>query len=86
MLSATGVALRAGARVAPKAAPRVAAAVAPIKVRGLNAATTPANTKTGRALSTSARALAVSSPSRDRLREIVAQTVSSIGSKRESQQ
>lgn len=89
MLSATGVALRAGARVVPKAAPRIAAAVAPIKVRGLNAATTPttpANTKTGRALSTSARALAVSSPSRDRLREIVAQTVSSIGSKRESQQ
>ncbi|CAM1504607.1 Fc.00g021980.m01.CDS01 [Cosmosporella sp. VM-42] len=86
MLSATGVALRACARVAPKTASRVAAAVVPIKGRGLNAATTPANTKTGRALSTSTRALAASSPSRDRLREIVAQTVSSIGSKRESQQ
>lgn len=83
MLSATNVVLRAGARVAPKAASRVAAAVVPIKARGLNAATTPANTKTGRALSTSARALAASSPGRDRIREIVAQTVSSIGSKRE---
>ncbi len=86
MLSATGVALRAGARVAPKAASRAAAAVAPIKARGLCAATMPANTKTGRAFSTSARALVASSPNHDRLREIVAQTVSSIGSKRESQQ
>ncbi|KFA70928.1 hypothetical protein S40288_10212 [Stachybotrys chartarum IBT 40288] len=86
MLSATGVALRAGARVAPKATPRVAAAVVPTKARGLNVAITSANTKTSRALSTSARALTASSPSRDRLREIVVQTVSSIGSKRESQQ
>ncbi|KAF4461466.1 arg-6 mitochondrial precursor [Fusarium albosuccineum] len=73
------MALRAGARAAPKAASRVAAAIVPTKARGLNL------TKTGRALSTSTQALASSSPSHDRLREIVAQAVSSIGSKRESE-
>ncbi|KAF5006884.1 hypothetical protein FDECE_6761 [Fusarium decemcellulare] len=79
------MALRAGARAAPKATSRVAAAIVPTKARGLNVAMTPANTKTGRALSTSTQALASSSPSHDRLREIVAQAVSSIGSKRESE-
>ncbi|CAH0019731.1 unnamed protein product [Clonostachys rhizophaga] len=84
MLSATGVAFRAGARrVAPKAVSRAAAAVAPIKGRSVNAATT---TNIARDLSTSARVLSASSPSRDRLREIITHTVSSIGSKRESQQ
>ncbi|CAI6096853.1 unnamed protein product [Clonostachys chloroleuca] len=84
MLSATGVTFRAGARrVAPKAVSRAAAAVAPIKARSVNAATT---TNIARALSTSARVLSASSPSRDRLREIITHTVSSIGSKRESQQ
>ncbi|CAG9944398.1 unnamed protein product [Clonostachys rosea f. rosea IK726] len=81
MLSATGVALRAGARrVAPRTVSRAAA---PIKGRSVNAATT---TNIARALSTSARVLSASSPSRDRLREIITHTVGSIGSKRESQQ
>lgn len=75
MLNVASVAIRAGAR---RAAPRVARAstarAAPTKARCLNAY---------RALSTTA---AVPSPARDRTREIVAQTVSSIGSKREGQQ
>lgn len=86
MISATGLALRAGARVAPKATSRVAAAVAPTKTRSLNPAKISANTKTACAFSTSARAQVASSTSSDRLREVIAQTVSSIGSKRESQQ
>ncbi|KAM5346780.1 hypothetical protein ACJ41O_009785 [Fusarium nematophilum] len=77
MISATSVAIWAGAR---RAAPRAAAArvgtmVAPTKGRCLNAY---------RALST-ARALAPP-PGRDRTREIVAQAINSIGSKREGQQ
>ncbi|KPM36497.1 Protein arg-6, mitochondrial [Neonectria ditissima] len=74
MLSATAVAFRAGARrAAPRAAARAGAVSA--QIRCPNAS---------RALSTS-RALA-SPPARDRTREIVAQAVSSIGSKREGQQ
>jgi N-acetyl-gamma-glutamyl-phosphate reductase/acetylglutamate kinase len=80
MLSATSVALRAGARrAAPRAAAAAAAtgAAAPTKIRC-------PNLTTYRALSHS-RGLAAP-PARDRTREIVAQTVSSIGSKREGQQ
>lgn len=87
MLSVSSVALRASARAAaPKAIPRVAAAVAPTKARCLNTATTSSTTKANRTLSTSSRALATSPSNHDRFREIVAQTLSSIGSKRESQQ
>ncbi|KAF7536373.1 hypothetical protein G7Z17_g13060 [Cylindrodendrum hubeiense] len=74
MLSATAVAIRAGARrAAPRAAARAGAVLA--QTRCLNEY---------RALSTT-RALAAP-PARDRTREIVAQAVSSIGSKREGQQ
>ena len=78
---ATSAALRAGAR---RAVPRMSStAQAPKTIRS-----TPrlaiTNSSTVRALSTTkARALP---PARDRTREIVAQTVSSIGSKREGQQ
>ncbi|KAM0556849.1 hypothetical protein ACHAPJ_005521 [Fusarium lateritium] len=77
MQSAISGALRAGAR---RAAPRVAACAstktAPTTLRSLNAS---------RAISTTSRALA-SSPARDRTREIVAQTINSIGSRREGEQ
>jgi acetylglutamate synthase len=74
MLSATAVAFRAGARrAAPRAVARAAARA--------GAVPTLARCRT---LSTT-RALAAS-PARDRTREIVAQAVSSIGSKREGQQ
>jgi N-acetyl-gamma-glutamyl-phosphate reductase/acetylglutamate kinase len=81
MLSVSSVALRASARAAVPSTLR-GAAVAPTKARCLNIATTKAN----RTLSTSSRALATSPSNHDRLREIVSQTLSSIGSKRESQQ
>lgn len=80
-MSPTGMALRAAARVAPKTAFRAAgAALVPIAARTLNSNTDSRN------FSTSSQVLAASSPNHGRLREIVAQTVSSIGSKRESQQ
>ncbi|KAF4124463.1 N-acetyl-gamma-glutamyl-phosphate reductase / acetylglutamate kinase [Geosmithia morbida] len=74
MLSATAVALRAGARRA-------------VSARGLSVAAAAKSTRcleSGRAISTT-RVLS-SLPTRDRTREIVAQTVSSIGSRREGQQ
>ncbi|KAL5086824.1 Protein arg-6, mitochondrial [Trichoderma cf. simile WF8] len=78
MLSATSVALRAGAR---RGAPRVAAAAAlasaPNGIRGSGLA--------GRRGLSVTRTLA-SFPTSDRTREIVAQTLSSIGSKREGKQ
>lgn len=81
IMSPSGMALRAAARVAPKTASRAAAAaVVPIAARTLNTNTNNRN------FSTSSQVLAASSPNHGRLREIVAQTVSSIGSKRESQQ
>ena len=75
MLSAASVALRAGARRAVARSGSVATAPKSIN-RCLNNC---------RSLSTT-RSLATPSPARDRTREIVAQTVSSIGSKREGQQ
>ncbi|CAJ0547824.1 Ff.00g045780.m01.CDS01 [Fusarium sp. VM40] len=80
MLPATSQAFRAGAR---RAAPRVAAARANASVK--IAAPTTLRSINARAISTTSRALA-SSPSRDRTREIVAQTINSIGSKREGEQ
>ncbi|KAM3512171.1 hypothetical protein MY11210_004159 [Beauveria gryllotalpidicola] len=78
MLSATSVAWRAGTRRAgPRAAAAAAAAAASTTIRC-------PNLTTYRALSQSRAAAAP--PTRDRTREIVAQTVSSIGSKREGQQ
>ncbi|RGP70158.1 n-acetyl-gamma-glutamyl-phosphate reductase [Fusarium longipes] len=78
MLSATSVAMRAGARrVAPRFAARASVKTAPTTLRSINASAS-------RTLSTT-RALA-SSPARDRTREIVAQTINSIGSKREGEQ
>ncbi|KAF5018429.1 hypothetical protein F66182_9603 [Fusarium sp. NRRL 66182] len=68
---------RAGAR---RAAPRAARPCVSMKT-----APVPARLRLSRALSTTARALA-SSPGRDRAREIVAQTINSIGSKREGEQ
>lgn len=76
MLSATTSALRAGSRRAVSRA-GAASVAAPRQIRCPNVALC-------RALSTT-RALAAP-PARDRTREIVAQTVSSIGSKREGQQ
>ncbi|KAK1247925.1 hypothetical protein MKX07_000813 [Trichoderma sp. CBMAI-0711] len=85
MLSATSAALRAGAR---RGAPRAAAAAgasAPNVVRGSGPSLRLRLGLAGRRGLSSTRALA-SFPARDRTREIVAQTVSSIGSKREGQQ
>jgi len=77
MLSAASVALRAGAR---RSAPAVRRSIAaPKSTRALN------NTAR-RSLSTTTKAAAAAAPARDRTREIVAQTVSSIGSRREGQQ
>ncbi|KAL4723963.1 Protein arg-6, mitochondrial [Fusarium chlamydosporum] len=77
MLSATSGVIRAGARrAAPRVAARASVKTAPTTLRSINAS---------RALSTTKRALA-SSPARDRTREIVAQTINSIGSRREGEQ
>ncbi|KAH7185703.1 Aspartate/glutamate/uridylate kinase [Fusarium flagelliforme] len=78
MLSATSGVFRAGARrAAPRFAARASVKTAPTTLRFINASA-------GRAFSNT-RALA-SSPDRDRVREIVAQTINSIGSKREGEQ
>ncbi|KAI5464039.1 N-acetyl-gamma-glutamyl-phosphate reductase [Mariannaea sp. PMI_226] len=79
MLSATAVAFRAGRRAVPRAIARsvVRAGAVPIQARCQTF-------NLDRALSTT-RALSAP-PARDRTREIVAQAVSSIGSKREGQQ
>ncbi|CAG7560744.1 unnamed protein product [Fusarium equiseti] len=78
MLSATSGVFRAGARrAAPRFAARASVKTAPTTLRFINASAS-------RAFSTT-RALA-SSPDRDRVREIVAQTINSIGSKREGEQ
>ncbi|KAJ4254297.1 Protein arg-6, mitochondrial [Fusarium torreyae] len=77
MQSAISGAIRAGARrAAPRVAARASTKTAPTTFRSLNAS---------RAISTTSRALA-SSPARDRTREIVAQTINSIGSRREGEQ
>ncbi|KAF4944855.1 hypothetical protein FSARC_14559 [Fusarium sarcochroum] len=77
MQSAISGAIRAGARrAAPRVAARASGKTAPITLRSLNAS---------RAISTTSRALAPS-PARDRTREIVAQTINSIGSRREGEQ
>lgn len=76
MFSATSGAFRAGARrVAPRVARSNVKTAAPTALRSINA---------NRALSTT-KALA-SLPGRDRTREIVAQTINSIGSRREGEQ
>ncbi|KAF5630367.1 n-acetyl-gamma-glutamyl-phosphate reductase [Fusarium sp. NRRL 25303] len=76
MFSATSGAFRAGARrVAPRVARSNVKTAAPTPLRSIN---------TNRALSTT-KALA-SLPGRDRTREIVAQTINSIGSRREGEQ
>jgi acetylglutamate kinase len=76
MFSATSGAIRAGARrVAPRVARANVKTAAPTTLQSINA---------NRALSTT-RALA-SLPGRDRTREIVAQTINSIGSRREGEQ
>ncbi|KAG5771337.1 hypothetical protein H9Q69_011337 [Fusarium xylarioides] len=76
MFSATSGAFRAGARrVAPRLARSNVKTAAPTALRSINA---------NRALSTT-KALA-SLPGRDRTREIVAQTINSIGSRREGEQ
>ena len=82
MLSATSVALRAGARRA--ACRSRLGACAPTKIRCLNAGSSSNSSSSSRNLSTTRAA--ASPPARDRTREIVAQTVSSIGSRREGQQ
>ncbi|KAI7761549.1 hypothetical protein LZL87_002364 [Fusarium oxysporum] len=76
MFSATSGAFRAGARrVAPRVARSNVKTAAPTALRSINP---------NRALSTT-KALA-SLPGRDRTREIVAQTINSIGSRREGEQ
>ncbi|KAF5548119.1 n-acetyl-gamma-glutamyl-phosphate reductase [Fusarium mexicanum] len=76
MFSATSGAFRAGARrVAPRVARSNVKTAAPTALRSINA---------NRALSTT-KAL-TSLPGRDRTREIVAQTINSIGSRREGEQ
>ncbi|OAQ67170.1 protein arg-6, mitochondrial precursor [Pochonia chlamydosporia 170] len=77
MLSATATALRAGSRRAISRAAGTSSVAAPRQIRCPNVAIC-------RALSTTTTL--ASPPARDRTREIVAQTVSSIGSKREGQQ
>lgn len=89
MLSATAaVAMRAGARRVVAAAPRSVAATATSAARVTRSSTRYANRSLDdggrRALTTTTNLAAT--PARDRTREIVAQTVSSIGSKREGQQ
>ncbi|KAM0357828.1 hypothetical protein HYE67_000503 [Fusarium culmorum] len=79
MLSATSVAIRAGAR---RAAPRFAARAVSVKTASTTLRSI--DVSASRTLSTT-RALA-SSLARDRTREIVAQTINSIGSKREGEQ
>ncbi|KAF9769853.1 hypothetical protein IL306_012650, partial [Fusarium sp. DS 682] len=76
MFSATSGVIRAGARrVAPRVARANVKTAAPTTLRSINV---------NRALSTT-RALALS-PAGDRTREIVAQTINSIGSRREGEQ
>ncbi|UNI13803.1 Protein arg-6, mitochondrial [Purpureocillium takamizusanense] len=79
MISAPAIAARVGSRAVSRAAPRAALA-APNKARSVSVAAAFQR----RALSTT-RACALP-PARDRAREIVIQTLSSIGSKRESEQ
>ncbi|EFY93710.1 arg-6 protein precursor [Metarhizium acridum CQMa 102] len=77
MLSATATSLRAGSRRAISRVAGASSVAAPRQIRRPNVALC-------RALS--ATSALASPPARDRTREIVAQTVSSIGSKREGQQ
>ncbi|KAI8681644.1 Protein arg-6, mitochondrial [Fusarium keratoplasticum] len=73
-------------RAAPAARAAVTARIATVARVGTRPAPTQDRCLTNRRALSTSRALLTSSPGRDRTREIVAQTVSSIGSKREGQQ